>query len=186
MKKALMIMMTFCAFGTYAQEVDLAKGQLNANILPLTLSYEGRIDDNKSFTLSAGLGFTGYFESNNGDTDSYFFAVPVFTGSVRNYYTRKNVKKDNLRSNSGNYIGLYGTYQLEPFGSPSSLTEAKAYAETTNVFTVGPVWGIERNYASGIHLGLSMGIGMMGGKNIDLEPAVIGEFEFGFVLFSKK
>lgn len=181
-----MIALVLSAFAGSAQDVVLSKSQLNVNIVPLSLSYEGKIDKNKSFTLNGGIGFTGYVRTTDGDTESYLFAMPYFTSSIRNYYTRKNVKKSNLQNNSGNYIGIYAAYQLEPFGSPSSLNESKAYAENSNVFAVGPVWGIERNYASGIHLGLSLGAGVMGGENIDLKGTFLGEFELGFVLFSKK
>jgi len=80
---------------------------------------------------------------------------------------------------------VFITYQLAPFGSADNLEEAIAEQEVTNVFTVGPVWGIQRNYASGIHLGLSLGAGIMGGENIDTQASFVGEFELGFVLFSK-
>lgn len=185
MKKILLAAFFISLFDLHAQDVNLSKNQLNVNALPLSLSYEGRIDDNKSFTLSGGLGFTGAIVESNSETESYFFVVPAFSTSLRNYYTRKSIKKDNLQNNSGNYFGIYATYQAEPFGDPSNIFEALAYEETSNVYTFGPVWGIERNYASGIHLGLSLGAGVIGGKYIDTSATFIGEFELGFVLFSK-
>lgn len=185
MKQITLITLLLLAVVSQAQDVELSKSQLNINGIPLSLSYEGRIDDNKSFTLSGGLGFTGAIVESNSETESYFFVVPAFSTSLRNYYTRKSIKKDNLQNNSGNYFGIYATYQTEPFGDPSNLFEALAYEETSNVYTFGPVWGIERNYASGIHLGLSLGAGVIGGKYIDTSATIIGEFELGFVLFSK-
>jgi len=87
----------------FAQDVNLSKNQLNANLIPLSLSYEGKIDDNKSFTLGGGINGTG----TTVDDEPYFFVAPAFSASVRNYYTRKRVKKDNLQNNSGNYVGIY-------------------------------------------------------------------------------
>lgn len=95
------------------------------------------------------------------------------------------MNKSNLQNNSGNYIGIYSSYILEPFGDPDNLTEAAAFLENSNVFTVGPVWGMQRNYASGIHLGLSIGPGFKTGKYIDDSFTFVGEFEFGLVLTSK-
>lgn len=167
-----------------AQDVDLAGSQLNLNALPLTLSYEGKIGAKQSLTLAGGLGYGYYFSaSSSGESYSSFVVIPVFYGSFRNYYTRRAVKKDNLRSNSGNYVGLYASYQLEALGEPSSFDQFIVSLETSNVYTVGPVWGIQRNYASGIHLGLSLGIGIIGGEYIETGVTGIGEFEFGFVLF---
>lgn len=185
MKQLFTIGLLFFSIFSMAQDVQLSKNQLNIHLTGF--SYEGKISENKSFTLGAGLGISGVTEKDafNGETKSYFYALPVFSGSFRKYYTRKRVNKNNLRNNSGNYVGLYGNYQLEPFGNPSNATEALAYRKATNVYAVGPVWGFERNYASGIHLGLNMGIGMVGGKYIKNKARFIGEFSLGFVLFSK-
>ncbi|MEQ8627667.1 hypothetical protein [Ekhidna sp.] len=187
MKNSLTIFLLLIAGITSAQEsVVLSKNQLNINIAPLSLSYEGKIDDNKSFTASAGIAYAFEFASEQGGgTETAFIVVPYFTSSIRNYYQRTKVKKSNLQNNSGNYIGLFTSYTLEPFGEPDNLTEAVAFLENSNVLTVGPVWGIQRNYASGIHLGLSIGPGFQTGKYIDDNFTLVGEFEFGFVLISK-
>ncbi|MEP5612658.1 MAG: hypothetical protein ABJP45_10435 [Cyclobacteriaceae bacterium] len=185
MRNIVALLLVGSSWFVSAQDVELSKGQLNLNLLPLTLSYEAKVPDKNSFTLSGGLGLIGYFESDGTTKESYFFALPVFTSSFRNYYTRKKIKKDDLRSNSGNYFGLFGSFQLEPLGDPSSLAETVAYQETTNVFTIGPVWGIERNYASGVHLGLSLGLGAVGGEYLETTVNFIGGFEFGMILFSK-
>ncbi|SNS57475.1 hypothetical protein SAMN05421640_0723 [Ekhidna lutea] len=187
MKYSLIIFLLLVTGIASSQErVSLSKNQLNINIAPLSLSYEGKIDDNKSFTSSAGIAYAFEFAARQGGgTETAFIAAPYFTSSVRNYYQRKNVRKSNLQNNSGNYIGIYASYMLEPFGEPDNLTEATAFLENTNILTVGPVWGIQRNYASGIHLGLSIGPGFKTGKYIKDSFTFAGEFEFGFVLSSK-
>jgi outer membrane scaffolding protein for murein synthesis (MipA/OmpV family) len=187
MKKTLTLCLLLASCSLYAQEVELAKSQLNLNILPLTLSFEGKVSDNQSITLAGGLGYTAYYSSDSfaGD-EAVFIAIPVVYSSFRNYYSRKFIRKDNLRPNSGNYFGLFASYQFETLGTPSNFTEVIAYRETSNVYTVGPVWGFERNYASGMHLGLSLGAGVIGGKYIETNATILGEFELGFVLFQNK
>ena len=91
-----------------------------------------------------------------------------------------------MKNNSGNYVGLFYQHQFEPFGSTSDPLEQRARDKVTNVFAVGPVWGFERNYASGIHLGLSIGVGYTNGEHQNGgELTLVGGFELGFVLFSK-
>ncbi len=186
MRNVLIAAMMVATLGSFAQNVSLSDNQLNINILALTVSYERKIDENKSFTLSGGIAPTAYAETGTNGSNSYFFASPYLTSSLRNYYSRKNIKKSNLRNNSGNYVGLYYQHQFQPFGSTTNPLEQIARNQVTNVFNVGPVWGFERNYASGIHLDLSIGIGYSNGEfQRSGEVTFIGGFEFGFVLFSK-
>jgi len=187
MKKVFLAAFIVSATTSFGQNVELAKSQLSVNLLPLTLSFEGKIDDNKSLTLAGGLGYTAWYsDSGYGSSESVFIVVPIVYGGFRNYYARNNIRKDNLRNNSGNYFGLFASYQLEALGTASSFNELIAFLETSNVYTVGPVWGIERNYASGIHLGLSMGVGVIGGKYIETTGGFIGEFELGILLFQRQ
>jgi hypothetical protein len=95
----------------------------------------------------------------------------------RNYYPRKRVKKD-LLPNSGNYIGLLGGYNF------NAIAESAEPGETnnSNAFFMGGVWGIQRNYQSGIHLGLNLGAGFIAGEHIDLGLTGLWSFELGFVI----
>ncbi|MEO9482527.1 MAG: hypothetical protein ABJG47_03745 [Ekhidna sp.] len=190
MRKIFIAFILISSLGAFAQEVVLSDHQLNASILPLGLSYQKKLSENKSFVVSAGiLSSVTINKQTSGvssTTQTYVFFQPFISGSVRNYYNRKKVKKNNLRNNSGNYVGVYYSHNFKPFGSTDDFFEQKAWDDNTNVFSVGPVWGMERNYASGIHLGLSLGIGYSRGEFQETgEVGVIGELALGFVLFSK-
>lgn len=186
MKKIALIALILSAFTASSQNVTLSDNQLNINIVPITISYARKIDSNKSLTISGGISPTVYTESRLGETKSYVFINPYFTASFRNYYSRKKIKKNNLKNNSGNYIGLYFQELFKPFGSASNINDQFARNRTTNAFDVGPVWGIERNYASGIHLKLNLGIGYTNGKFQEGgDVSFIGGFELGYTLFSK-
>lgn len=92
MKNSLTILLLLVAGIAAAQEnVVLSKKQLNINIAPLSLSYEGKIDENKSFTTSAGVAYAFEFAAEQGGdgTETAFIAVPLFSSSIRNYYQRK-------------------------------------------------------------------------------------------------
>ncbi len=169
----------------FAQRVKLNDHQANLNLLPTTLSYEKKLGDETSFTLSAGLGyyfeFYAYSDSyGNNESRSEFLASPIVNSSFRKYYERRNVKKK-LKKNSGNYIALFTSYSFKPLGDPR-VTEN--YLKVSNSYVVGPVWGIQRNYKNSLHLGLSIGLGIQGGKYINTTAGIIGDFSLGFVIGS--
>jgi len=87
------------------------------------------------------------------------------------------VKKE-LNPNSGNYIGLVTGYY---FDSIAESSDAITFRQSDS-FYLGAMWGIQRNYQSGIHLGFSIGGGFGTGQNMDLDYVGVGEFEFGFVI----
>ena len=64
----------------------------------------------------------------------------------RNYYPRKRVKKE-LGFNSGNYVGMNVGYVFDEIASNGPV-------EVLNTVFFTPVWGIQRNYKSNIHLGV--------------------------------
>ncbi len=190
MRKVLAITTCIMSLSVFGQNVELSENQLSASIFPAGFTYEKKIDDSKSFTLGAGMIPSVVVETrtiaSNSTTETYVFFQPYIASSFRNYYTRNSVKKSNLKENSGNYIGLLYSHWFKPLGTTDNFFEQKFRDERTNLFTVGPVWGIERNYASGIHLDLSIGVGYQDSEFLERgEVTIIGQFEFGFVLFSK-
>jgi len=182
MKKFFFLSFIIFTIPSVGQNVKLASSQLVFNLLPATLSYQAKLNETISSKISTGIGYTAGVSSSDGFSA---LAIPITYASVRKYYARNRVKKDDLRKNSGNYFGFFGSYQWEPFGQPSGLSETILYLEISNVYTAGLVWGIERNYSSGFHLGLSIGPGFIGGEFIKEGFTMVGEFELGYVLFSK-
>ena len=121
--------------------VELKSTQLTLNLLTPSITLENSLSPNRSLNLALGIiGFP--------DSDERFSINPFLRGSFRNYYPRKRVKKE-LNPNSGNYIALDAGYYFD--------TLTKETTRLTNSFFMGPVWGIQRNYKSGIHLGFSLG-----------------------------
>ena len=166
-----------------AQEpVDLTSTQFTVSILPLMAHIEGKLSDKQSLTFGGGLGYSAFYSEVNGEGDFEFFSTPFLTASFRNYYNRKFVRKDNLKQNSGNYVALLGNYQFENLVDLGVLGTGKTGLDS---FSIGPVWGIQRNYGSGIHLDLSVGVGYRVGQSnefVEIESGLtfIGGFELGY------
>lgn len=188
MKKSPLLTFAFLTFSfiqiqvaAQDREVTLDPTQITVSIFPLMLHLEAKVGEKQSITVGGGLAYSLYYQNINGQGNLESYSSPFLTGSFRNYYTRKRVKKDNLKNNSGNYVGLYTFYQ---FQTPVDVGIGTIDSDL-NAISIGPVWGIQRNYANGIHLDLSLGLGYIGyesDENLNVENRfdIIGGFEFGF------
>lgn len=192
MKLFTYLILIIGSLNVFSQNVKLSKNQLNANILPMTITYEGKVSNNMSFTIGGGVSPKVIFETRTNsftgqtDADLFLFLQPYITSSFRSYYERNNVKKRDLKKNSGNYIGMFYAHQFAPFGSTDNTFEQRMREQETNVFVIGPVWGIQRNYANGFHLDFNIGIGYKNGQYLKGgDASLIGGLEIGYVLFSK-
>jgi hypothetical protein len=157
--------------------VQLNDVQINLNLLAPGVALEKMLTENTSATF--GIGLTPLYED-TGDENSIEPEVsinPFLRASYRNYYPRKKVKKE-LNPNSGNYIGLVTGYYFDTIAESSDV----ATFRQSDSFYLGAMWGIQRNYKSGIHLGFSIGGGFGTGQNMDLDYVGVGEFELGFVI----
>ena len=156
--------------------VDLKSSQLNLNIIEPSFSFEKRLGDNQSFTTSAGVTWLTETDSEYYEESPYSIN-PFVRVSFQNYYKRKMVNKV-LNPNSGNYFGVSAGYCFD------SIKDNLEFGDTERSisFFIGPVWGIQRNYKSGIHLNLSLGPGIGFGESSDAFITGVGGIEFGFVL----
>ncbi|WP_422361516.1 hypothetical protein [Reichenbachiella sp.] len=165
------------AQGTIAP--DLKQTQVRITILPLGLSLEQKLGEKQTLALAGGLqlGAYAYTSSNNG-SGTEFYAAPFFAGEIRNYYNRKFVKKE-LEQNSGNYVALAFGYSGNRLGDAENVIFENSYE---NSFFVGPVWGFQRNYKTGFHLNLSIGLGYQDGEYLDGGVKIISTGGIGFFL----
>ena len=146
--------------------VELKNWQLNLNILSPGVTFEKSLGDHQSLNLGVGLiGLVDYDQNSS--------INPFLRGSFRNYYPRKRVSKQ-LRSNSGNYVALDAGYYF------NSIT--RETTNTSNSFFMGPAWGMQRNYQSGIHVGFSQEPGFPVGSYDDFTFTGIGQLHIGFVI----
>ncbi|MEM6642518.1 MAG: hypothetical protein AAF616_06035 [Bacteroidota bacterium] len=170
---------------SYTQErmVKLDNAQLSLNILPIMAHVEIKAGEQQSFTFGGGLAYSLSYQNVNGNGKFTAFSTPFLTTSFRHYYKRKQVSRRDLRNNSGNYVGLLSTYSFNTL----LLIDGDTFDTDLDSFTIGPVWGIQRNYANGIHLNWSIGIGYISGQSnpffkVKSGARLIGGLEFGFRL----
>ncbi|MEM9338412.1 MAG: hypothetical protein AAGA66_06755 [Bacteroidota bacterium] len=183
--RSFTLILCFVSFASkvYSQgyDVTLDPVQVAGNVVPLSVNVEIKTSVNRSITFGSGLAYDFSYVSIQGEETFNFFFRPFLTASMRNYYRRKSQKKDNLRNNSGNYVALLSGYNFK-----TSVSVGNDVVETNlDNFFIGPVWGIQRNYASGIHLDLNIGLGYVkaqSNQNIAIQEGItlIGEFEIGY------
>ncbi len=180
-KRIITIFLNFWVINAVAQKVELSDNQLNINLIAPSFSYERKLADNESISLAGGVGFTHVTKKDfSGRTTAKLFVVPMVYSTYRTYYKRRRIRKDNLMNNSGNFLGYFGGYRFKAFGSDdfSPVLERGEYS-------IGTVWGMQRNYRSGIHFTLSIGPGLVGGQGVRAKFNMVGELEFGFTILSR-
>ncbi len=189
MKKALiiaLILTTVFAITTVAQDTELrTKKHLGkVNLLAPGIEYEGALGDFTTFDVSGNIGFQIAAIEFNGETEAEFFVRPNLEGQLRQYYNyrKRDSKGKNTMNNSANFVALYTSYMFKPFNQPdNSLFEAGS------VFIIGPVWGINRTYHSGLALSLVLGAGYYNEKYAveafdESYFSIIGNFKLGFAI----
>lgn len=164
----------------YAQDripVELKEDQFYISILDPGFTWEKKLTDKNSLTFGVGLSTYGDESSSPFDDDFGVSLNPSISADFRNFYPRKRVKKD-LNPNSGNYVAVRAGYIFDSIADNID----GGTTEISQSFFMGPVWGIQRNYKSGIHLGFSIGGGFATGKNTDLKFTGLGQLRLGFAI----
>ncbi|MEP2025014.1 MAG: hypothetical protein ABJH98_15005 [Reichenbachiella sp.] len=168
---------TTLAYSQNSIAPELKSTQVRVTILALGISVEQKLADKHSINLIAGLqpGVATYTLVPDG-TQYEFYIAPFVTGEIRSYYNRKSVKKE-LGPNSGNYFALAAGYYMDRIIND---TGRDYYDESyENSFFVGPVWGIQRNYKTGFHLNLSIGLGYQQGDYLEGAVRIISNGGIG-------
>ncbi len=128
------------------QSSDVEKGILKLNFLPMSLSYEFRVERLMTMMVEPSFSFTW----TNG--------VPYFSPHVnvyfRHYYNfnKRNLKGKRTAKNSANFVGATMVFNFWNAAYTPSM-ESDGYIR---YFSVGPVWGIQRNYRRHFSLGINL------------------------------
>ncbi|HUR10096.1 MAG TPA: hypothetical protein VM012_01930 [Flavitalea sp.] len=150
--------MYFFVLTGHAQEstIDI-QNITKVTVFQLGISHEHRVGKLQSLYLQpymkSGVSFS--YSSSFG-TKSYVFSDPAITAQYRYYYNaaRRLTKGKQTNRNNLNYIAAY--------------SEAVFYHEKSTgwrtIYTIGPVWGIQRNYESRFSLDFNLGTGFYFGK----------------------
>lgn len=179
MKKQITLLLLVCTSVLSAQNLkDTVEDHMfKANLL-LTpgIEYEFGVTKNATLDFRLGTGFA-FVEVNN---ESDYGVFLTFEWSYRYYYNfEKRIAKGKKTSgNSGNYVAITTFFAN---GDPilGDVELASNY-----LGQVGPVWGFQRTYNSGINLGLELGLGYAFSENDSFVAPIVG-FRLGWA-FGKK
>ncbi|NNF22360.1 MAG: hypothetical protein HKN67_10475 [Saprospiraceae bacterium] len=175
MKKILLLAFVLFAVHISAQEripVEMTNTKFYLNIITPSVAVEQRISSNQSFLARGGIRL--HAEEIEDEFDAGL--LPYVEAEFRNYYPRKNVKRE-LNNNSGNYIGFIGGYHFDHIAGNPAL-EAFKYE---NHYYFAGLWGMQRNYKSKIHLNLHVGPAVYA-RDGGVDFNVLFNFHFGFVI----
>ena len=147
---AILLVATLSGMAQPAQSNDVEEGIFKINFLPVSISYEMKIASLQSIMLEPGFGF-GFSVV---DSYGYFNFSPYLNFHYRYYYNfdKRNAKGKRTARNSANYVGAMANYTV--------YTNYSNYGEDNKGYrymTIGPVWGIQRNYPKNFSLGIILG-----------------------------
>lgn len=175
MQRAFFILTFFVVVSStvFGQESpELTNTQVRATFLPLGISLEQKVGGMQTIAIAAGLQVSFYAYSDTfAGSGSEFFLAPFISAEFRNYYARRRVKKKDLGVNSGNYVALAAGRVMERIGGSENSFLLNSQENSS---FVGPVWGMQRNYASGFHLNFSIGLGYQSGDYFESGIGFIG------------
>jgi hypothetical protein len=172
MKPIITILSCLLLLQAKAQEKKYTQNLLTATILSPGISYEIAAGNKFTVKLKAVV-FPGFRYSQtlllNGRSHFSFVPTAVLSADGRYYYNfQQRLKKEkNINRNSANYIGLTGSYgsSIETFHAEDGTT----VRTITQLYDIGFVWGMQRNYDNRFSLDLNVGPSI-------LRPLVDGGF----------
>jgi len=151
------------------------KGLFRINILNPGLEYEIGLSQNTTLNLRAGTGFA-YVKSDNEAAYGVFLTGEA---SYRHYYNfeKRASKGKNTSRNSANYISLYTFY------SSADPIIGDVRVDANYLMQLGPAWGFQRTYKSGLNLGMDLGAGYVFSDNLNhAGVAPILNFRLGWAI----
>jgi hypothetical protein len=160
--------------GQNEQSWDVEKGIWKINFLPLSFSYEFRIEEAMTLMIEPSFGF-------NWTSEGTFYYSPNVRLYYRYYYNfqKRNYKGKRTAKNSVNYVGavMYFSFWNAAWSANLNTDDYIRY------FGFGPVWGIQRNYTKHFSLGINLGPTISVG-NYGVRPDAIVMLTLGFWLGS--
>lgn len=158
--------------GQEEQSSGVEKGIWKLNFLPLSFSYEFRVEKNMTVMVEPTFGFNFTNEGN-------FYFSPTVNLYYRYYYNfdKRNFKGKRTAKNSVNYVGavMYFSFWNAAWSATLNSDDFIRY------FGFGPVWGFQRNYNKHFSLGINLGPTISVG-NQGVRPDAVVMLTLGFWL----
>ncbi|MCC9137543.1 hypothetical protein ACFSKU_15560 [Pontibacter silvestris] len=171
----VVLLMTSCV--AQAQNdlpVTVTKRLYKINFFTLGLEFEQALGKSSTFNINPNISF-GLDYHNERDYNAYLW--PSLELQTRGYYNLNKRSKagKNVSDNSGNFIAL------SIYGNTPSLIEHEESGNEAS-YGVGPVWGMQRNFNSGLNLTVTAGAGYGKDKFGDEGLTPLLRLNLGFLL----
>ena len=159
-------------FSNEEQATDVESGILKLNFLPVSISYEYRVDKQMTMMFEPSFQF-------NWTNEGQFYFSPTVSVYYRYYYNfdKRNMKGKRTAKNSVNYVGAAMIFSYWNAAWSASLNTD----DYIRYVGFGPVWGIQRNYKGHFSLGINLGPIVAYG-NQGFRPDAIAYLTLGFWL----
>lgn len=169
-KSMCLFSFVFCTAAVFAQEttVDVTRVTKVAFLNP-GFSYEDRLGKFQTVSLTAYLNTSAYYSySSSLGTDSRIYFDPALIMQYRYYYNAaaREAKGKWTKRNSLNYIAPLFDITFSKAGVTNNSHEEE---DRRPIYTLGFVWGIQRNYKKRFSLDLNLGVGYFFTKGTELD-----------------
>lgn len=143
-----LVLLTFSSFSQ-----NFTTSQFSLNAITPSAEYEISVSGNSTIDLDLGVGFA--YRRGLGGSD--FGIYPGFETQYRYYYNFVRREADNrkISQNSANYMAV-----IASITSGDPLIGGLEYSSDYGLF-VGPAWGLQRVYISGLKVNLNLGLGFV-------------------------
>ena len=161
MKKCVLATLwAFAATSCFAQQDPTPEvtNVTKATFLNPGISYEKALGQRQTFYAQAFLNTSAYFSFSSAlGTSAGVRFDPALTAQYRYYYNLAKRQEAGKRSelNSGNYLSPV----IEVTLSRDQYLDEFAVPKQRGIYTVGGVWGIQRNYHKRFSLDFNVGLG---------------------------
>lgn len=156
MKLKLFVVMLFCILG-YSQvysQYEKTTSVWRINFLNPGIEYEMPTGTNSTFSIGAGIGYSGsYPHSDVGLSSGFITSFNPFLDLQQKWFynlDKRKTKGLNVTNNSGNFVSVRALTRGESLFGNSNGTDKLDFA-------VGPSWGIQRKYGKNFHLLFDIG-----------------------------
>ena len=192
MKKSLTLKLVWVGLPLLSVSCVFSQNKLNVDVTRVTkfaflnpgFSYEDRIGKFQTVYLTAYMATNvSYSYSSNFGSHSDIYFDPALMVQYRYYYNgiARESKGKRTERNSLNYIGPL----FEVTFTKAAMT-GESYEEDNRrvVYTLGFVWGIQRNYRKRFSLDLNLGLGYFftTGTELDYNYQVVHVSQSGFTI----
>ncbi len=178
MRKIICCAILFLCFSSAWSQArrNVSAFQIRANAYPVGVDIELADSDFKTINVSFGVMGSLSTVGNEDGAELAFGFAPYVDMQYRWFYKLKHEAKQGmkLRGNSGNFLAFRAEAKSKPMYD--------VLEEAPSRFAVGAVWGLQRQYVTGFHLGFEIGFGYALSESAETGFVPMGNIKIGWLI----